>query len=102
MKMRTLAAALTLGMLFGTSAAQARTAEIEIGVAPPVEREYVIPEARPGYVYERPHYRWDGHTYVWSEGRYIRERPGHRYEQPLVVHRGDHWYFRAGHWDDDD
>ena len=101
MRIRSVFAALTLGMLAGAGVAQARTIEVEIGTAPPPEREVIVAAPRAGYIYERPHYAWDGRAYVWSEGRYIQERPGHVYEQPTIVHRGEHYYFRSGHWDDD-
>jgi len=103
MKMRSIVAALALalGTLADAGAAQARDVEFEIGVAPPPDREVIVPAPRTGYIYERPHYRWDGHAYVWSEGRYIEERPGHIYVQPQIEHRGERYYFRSGHWDDD-
>ena len=102
MKLRTLlAASAAAGMLAGAGAAVANVAEVEITVAPPPERQVIVAEPRPGFVYERPHYAWNGTTYVWSDGRYIEERHGHKYVQPEVVHRGEHYYFRAGHWDDD-
>ena len=101
MRIRTLVTALAFGMLAGAGAAQAASVEVEIGVAPPPERQVIIAEPRAGYIYERPHYRWDGHAYVWSEGRYIEERRGHVYVQPEIAHRGEHYYFRSGHWDDD-
>lgn len=102
MKIRSLVTAVALGLLASAGTAQARDVEVEISSAPPPDREYVIPAPREGYVYERPHYRWEGDKYVWNDGRYIEEREGHRYEQPKIEHRGEHWYFRSGHWDDDD
>ena len=57
MKIRSLVTALALGLLASAGTAQARTVEVEIGAAPPPEREYVIPPPREGYIYERPHYR---------------------------------------------
>jgi len=103
MKIRTAVAGLALGagLLVGTGAAQAGSVEVEINTAPPPDREIIAAEPRVGYIYERPHYAWDGHGYVWSEGRYIEERKGHVYEQPRIEHRGEHYYFRSGHWDDD-
>jgi hypothetical protein len=101
MRNRVLLTALALGMLGGVGVAQANSVEVEIGVAPPPDREVIIATPRTGYIYERPHYGWDGHAYVWSEGRYIAERQGHVYVQPGIVHRGEHYYFRSGHWDDD-
>ena len=93
--------ALSVGLLAGAGIAQAKTIEVEINTAPPPARVETVPAERPGYVYERGHYKWDGHAYVWSEGRYIEARPGHTYTQPMVEHRGEHYYFRGGHWDDD-
>ena len=101
MRIRSAAAALTFGLLTSAGVAQARSVEVEIGAAPPPDRQVVVPAPRPGYVYERPHYAWDGRAYVWNDGRYIQERPGHVYEQPKIEHRGEHFYFRSGHWDDD-
>jgi hypothetical protein len=103
MRIRTTIAATTigLGILACAGIAQARSVEVEITTAPPPERYEVVPPPRAGFVYERGHYTWDGHAYVWTEGRFIEERPGHVYEQPMIEHRGEHYYFRSGHWDDD-
>ena len=103
MRIRTAIAgtAVGLGILAGAGIAQARSVEVEISSAPPADRVIVAPDPREGYVYERGHYGWDGHAYVWSEGRYIEERRGHVYVQPSVEHRGERYYYRSGHWDDD-
>jgi hypothetical protein len=101
MRLRSIVAALAFGMLAVGGVAQAASVEVEIGVAPPPDREVIIAPARPGFIYERPHYGWDGRTYVWTDGRFIEERRGHAYVQPMIEHRGEHWYFRSGHWDDD-
>ena len=102
MKVRSsFAAGLTIATLAAAGAVQARDVEVEINTAPPPDRQVVVPAPREGYVYERPHYDWDGRAYEWTEGRYIEERPGHKYVQPKVEHRGEHFYFSKGHWDDD-
>jgi len=98
MKIPTLAAAVVVAV--ATSPALADV-DVQIGAAPPPDREVVVPAPRAGYVYERPHYSWDGNTYVWNDGRYIEERKGHVYVQPQIEHRGEHWFFHHGHWDDD-
>ena len=98
MRIPMLAAAVVVAVV--TSPALADV-DVEIGVAPPPDREAVVPAPRAGYVYERPHYVWDGNAYVWSDGRYIEERKGHVYVQPQIEHRGEHWLFHRGHWDDD-
>jgi hypothetical protein len=102
-KLGTAVAAMTagIGIVVGAGIAQARSVEVEINTAPPADRVEVVPAPRPGYVYERGHYAWDGHAYVWTEGRFIEERPGHVYTQPMIEHRGEHFVFRKGHWDDD-
>ncbi len=94
-------AALILGGTVGMGMAQGRTVDVEIDTAPPADRVEVAPAPRSGYVYERGHYAWDGHEYVWTEGQFIEERPGHIYTQPEIEHRGEHYYFHHGHWDDD-
>ena len=101
MSIRTLAAAVLVGVIASPALAEVHGVDIQIGVAPPPDREVVVPAPRTGYVYERPHYEWDGNAYVWRDGRYIEERPGHVYVQPQVEHRGEHWFFHHGHWDDD-
>ena len=101
MRIRYAAAAATFAILAGTGVAQAAVAEVEIAIAPPADRVVVAPPPRVGYIYERPHYAWDGKAYVWSEGRFIEERKGHVYEQPMLVQRGKVYIFRKGHWDDD-
>ena len=93
--------ALSVGIAAAAGIAQARSVEVEINTAPPADRVEVVPAPRPGYVYERGHYAWDGHAYVWTDGRFIEERPGHTYEQARIEHRGEHYYFHKGHWDDD-
>jgi hypothetical protein len=103
MKIRTAVAGTALGLVILGSAgiAQARSVEVEISTAPPPDRVEVVPPARPGYIYERGHYAWDGRAYVWTEGRFIEERPGHVYTQPMIEHRSEHYYYRSGRWDDD-
>ncbi|TMG81580.1 MAG: hypothetical protein E6H78_16550 [Betaproteobacteria bacterium] len=93
--------ALSLGLVAGAGVAQAGRVEVEIGVAPPPARVEVVPAPRPGYIYERGHYTWDGRAYAWTEGRFIEERQGHVYVQPSIEPRGERYYFRSGHWDDD-
>jgi hypothetical protein len=96
------ALALALGTLgFGTAAQAEHSIDVQIGVAPPAERVEVVPAPRPGYIYERGHYAWDGNRYVWTEGEFIREREGHHYHPYVLEKHGEGWHYRAGHWDDD-
>ena len=103
MKIRSIvvALAIALGMLGMAATANAKTVELEIGVAPPPDRVEVVPAPRPGYIYERGHYIVEGDRYVWHEGQFIREREGHHYEPYVLKRHGDRWHYRGGHWDDD-
>jgi YXWGXW repeat-containing protein len=104
MRIRSMLAALVMGVgALGISAVAsgARVVELEIGVAPPQERVEVVPAPRHGYIYERGHYVVEGNRYVWVEGRFIREREGHRWHPYVLERHGERWHYRSGHWDDD-
>ena len=104
MDMRKMIAALTLasGTLgLATASQAARVVDVEIGAAPPPPLVEVIPPPRAGYIFQPGHYGWDGRTYVWTEGQFILDRPGHVYRPYVIEQRGERWHFRAGHWDDD-
>ena len=81
----------------------AKNVDIEISTAPPppVSLEVAPPEPRTGYIYERGHYAYNDGKYVWEEPRYIREREGHHWVPYELEKRGEHWHYRAGHWDDE-
>jgi hypothetical protein len=87
------------GLAGGATASQA--VDIEVNVAPPPDRVEVVPAPRPGYTWEKGHWRYDNNRYTWNDGRWMEDHPGHRYEQGRWEHRGEHWQFHAGHWDDD-
>src|SRR5205814_9618184 len=93
--------ALSLGLLGTAMVGQAAVKEFEITIAPPADRVEVVPAPRDGYIYERGHYVYDGNQYVWTEGKFIRHREGHVYTPYALERRGERYYFRAGHWDDD-
>jgi hypothetical protein len=82
--------------------APAATAEVEVEPPPPAPAPVVeeVPVS-PGveFVWAPGHHRWDGRTYVWERGVYVR-RPHERAEWV-----GAHWERRgrghvwvAGHW----
>ena len=93
--------AVALGLLGTATLGIAAPAEIQIRVAPPADRVEVVPAPRPGYIYERGHYNWDGNRYVGQEGRFLKEREGHKYTPYVFEKRGDVYYYRKGHWDDE-
>ena len=98
-----LMAAMFAAGLVGAPVAGFAATEIEVNVAPPAERNEVVPAPREGYTWERGYWRYDNDAkkYNWNEGRYIQNREGHRYVQHEWTSDGGKWRFRAGHWDDD-
>ena len=72
--------------------------EIIIQQAPPPPRVEMVPVERPGYAWDRGHWRWEGGGYGWVPGhwqpvmRHARWEPGH-----WEAH-GPNWYWREGHW----
>ena len=95
------ALALGLASTATLAAAASSSGEIEIQIPPPPDRVVVVPEPREGFIYERGHYDWDGKRYVWRDGEFIHKREGHVYTPYALEHRGEHWYYRRGHWDDE-
>lgn len=73
------------------------TVEVVAPQAPPV---WVVQEVRtrPGYVWARGYWRWDGGRYVAVRGHWESARAGHRYVHPHWEHRRDGWHWRAGVW----
>lgn len=66
---------------------------------PPPERIVEVePVGRPGYVWARGYWHWDGGRYVAAHGHWEQIRPGYRYEHPHWERRGDGWHLRAGGW----
>ncbi|MFI4959222.1 MAG: hypothetical protein ACHP7C_08705 [Lysobacterales bacterium] len=55
-------------------------------------------ELRPGYIWARSYWRWDGRNYVVERGHWEPERRGYRYSHPHWEQRGDGWHWRAGVW----
>jgi len=91
----------TGAVTFAANGHAARVIDLEINTAPPPPREEPAPPPREGYIYERGHYGWDGHQYVWTEGKYIPKREGHEWRSYVLEPKGERWHYRAGHWDDD-
>ena len=71
-----------------------------VRVAPPrplVERR--APPPAPGYVWTPGYHRWNGRSYVWTNGQWI--RPPHSHAKWVAGHwvrRGHGWTFVEGHW----
>ncbi|EGH65306.1 lipoprotein [Pseudomonas syringae pv. actinidiae str. M302091] len=74
---------------------------VEKVIAPQAPPERVIevePAARPGYVWARGYWHWNGERYVPVHGHWEAERPGYRYVHPHWESAGDGWHWHAGVW----
>ena len=73
-------------------------AVVEVEEEPPPPRHVVV-EARPGFVFiEGRHVYRNGH-YEWENGRWERERRGHRWIQGRWERRGRHHVWVEGRWE---
>ena len=69
-------------------------------VAPQPPPEYIVEhvQPRPGYIWARGYWRWDGRRYIAERGHWEPIRPGYHYVHPHWEQRGDGWHMRAGVW----
>lgn len=65
---------------------------------PPVDIIEREPAPRPGYVWARGYWRWDGHQYLAERGHWEAERPGYHYVHPHYEHHRDGWHLNVGVW----
>lgn len=65
---------------------------------PPQEVIEVEPAYRPGYVWARGYWRWDGRRYVAEHGHWEVERPGYHYVHPRWEPGPNGWHWRPGGW----
>jgi hypothetical protein len=90
---------LAAGLFSAATLSVAAPVEIEIRTAPPADRVEVVPAPRPGFVYEKGHYAYEGDKYVWHEGSFLAERKGERYVPYAFEKRGETYYYRPGYWE---
>ncbi|SEQ45391.1 YXWGXW repeat-containing protein [Pseudomonas sp. NFACC02] len=77
-----------------------RTEYVEV-IAPQAPPERIIeeePAPRPGYIWSRAYWRWNGNRYVPVHGHWEAVRPGYRYQHPYWESRGDGWHYHVGVW----
>ena len=72
--------------------------EVVAPQAPPTRVIEVEPAQRPGYVWSRGYWRWEGGRYVPVHGHWEAIRPGYRYQHPYWESRGDGWHYHVGVW----
>jgi hypothetical protein len=91
-----LIAALVAGS-FGSVALPA-AADVVIRTAPPPPRDERIPAARHGHVWAPGHWEYRHGRYVWTKGKWLRERHGYAYRAPTWVERDGRWVMERGGW----
>lgn len=70
-----------------------------IAPQPPPERIVEVePAYRPGYIWARGYWRWDGGRYVAVPGHWEGVRPGYHYVHPHWERHPDGWHWRVGVW----
>ncbi|MGO4377594.1 YXWGXW repeat-containing protein [Pseudoduganella sp. RAF53_2] len=69
-----------------------------VRTAPPPMRDEVVPAAREGYVWTPGYWRYNGHRYVWTHGKYVRERHGYYWREPAWKENNGRWEFTRGNW----
>jgi hypothetical protein len=72
--------------------------EVIIRDAPPPMRVEAVPVERPGYVWDRGHWRYEGRGYVWVPGHWQPVMRNARWEPGHWESRGPNWFWIEGHW----
>ena len=88
--------ATSVGAITMTAPAAAR--DVYVRVAPPPPREEILPAPRRGHVWAPGYWDYRGKRHVWVKGNYMRERPGHRWEEHRWVERDGRWQLQRGRW----
>lgn len=65
---------------------------------PPVQIVEEIPPPRPGYVWARGYWHWNGQRYIVMHGHWEQGRPGYHYVHPHWEQRNDGWHLHVGVW----
>ncbi len=65
---------------------------------PPERVIEVEPAPRPGYIWARGYWHWNGQRFVPVHGHWEAERPGYHYVHPHWESAGDGWHWHAGVW----
>ena len=65
---------------------------------PPPRIEVVNVGVRPGYVWTRGYWNWNGAGWVWIGGHWEGERVGYVWVQPSYAYRGGRHVYIAGGW----
>ncbi len=93
-----LCAAIIATSLGGISIPTASAAVIIVRTAPPPMREEIVPQPRHGYAWAPGYWNWHNHNHVWVAGKWIRDRPGYRYNASKWEERNGRWQMQRGGW----
>ncbi|MGC1547211.1 MAG: YXWGXW repeat-containing protein [Rhodanobacter sp.] len=77
---------------------QPQVVEVIAPQPPPVQIVEEIPPPRPGYVWARGYWHWNGQRYVVMHGHWEQGRPGYHYVHPHWEQRNDGWHLHVGVW----
>jgi hypothetical protein len=77
---------------------RAEYVEVVAPQAPPQRIVEEEPAPRPGYIWSRGYWHWNGNRYVPVHGHWEAVRPGYRYQHPYWESRGDGWHYHVGVW----
>src|SRR5450830_813773 len=69
---------------------------INLGAPPPPS--YVVPPARPGYIWAPGYWNLVGGRRVWVNGFWVPARPGYAYTPARWVHGPHGWHFQKPGW----
>ena len=96
--MKKLLLAAMVAASLGAVAPATSAATVYVQVAPPPAREEVMPQPRRGYAWVPGYWNWRNHQHVWVGGRWMRERPGYRYQGPQWREHEGRWMIERGRW----
>jgi len=65
---------------------------------PPPMRNEPMPMGRPGFAWDRGHWRWEGRGYGWVPGHWQQMRRNARWEPGHWEARGPQWFWMEGRW----
>jgi len=66
---------------------------------PPPQPQYERVEYRPGYVWVKGTWYWDGSQWQWERGHYETERTGLVWRDGYWEPRENRWHWVEGHWE---
>lgn len=64
---------------------------------PPPQYERI--ETRPGYVWVKGSWEWDGAQWQWRRGHWQAQRSGYAWRDGHWERRGRHWHWVEGNWE---